>query len=181
MPPKLPNIILTIADDQRGTAMGCAGQEPVETPAMDSLATTTSSSRCRLRTSVTRPTRTPRNGTTACTSCSLPSACRCPTSVHARWRGARVRRDQRRRAVLEAPPIPAGSESIASNTCTDARALRAGTAADSAALDHRPAQSCRRHEHSTRLGRRSITKRCWARSPIRRPRCRTTTPRRRAG
>jgi hypothetical protein len=32
-----------------------------------------------------------RNGATACTSCSLPSACRCPTSVHARWRGARVR------------------------------------------------------------------------------------------
>jgi len=33
-----PNIVLTIADDQRGTALGCAGIEPVLTPALDRLA-----------------------------------------------------------------------------------------------------------------------------------------------
>ena len=33
-----PNIILTIADDQRGTALGCAGREPVLTPSLDALA-----------------------------------------------------------------------------------------------------------------------------------------------
>lgn len=33
-----PNIVLTIADDQRGTALGCAGVEPVVTPALDALA-----------------------------------------------------------------------------------------------------------------------------------------------
>jgi len=38
MPKKLPNIILTIADDQRGTAMGCVGREPVQTPSLDALA-----------------------------------------------------------------------------------------------------------------------------------------------
>ena len=38
MPKKFPNIILTIADDQRGTALGCAGSEPVLTPALDALA-----------------------------------------------------------------------------------------------------------------------------------------------
>ena len=35
---KFPNIVLTIADDQRGTALGCAGLEPVQTPALDALA-----------------------------------------------------------------------------------------------------------------------------------------------
>jgi len=38
MPGKPPNIILTIADDQRGTAIGCAGRELVQTTAMDALA-----------------------------------------------------------------------------------------------------------------------------------------------
>ena len=38
MPGKPPNIILTIADDQRGTALGCTGLEPVQTAAMDRLA-----------------------------------------------------------------------------------------------------------------------------------------------
>jgi len=38
MPEKRPNIILTIADDQRGSALGCAGREPVQTPALDALA-----------------------------------------------------------------------------------------------------------------------------------------------
>jgi len=38
MPGRPPNIILTIADDQRGAAVGCAGREPVQTPAMDRLA-----------------------------------------------------------------------------------------------------------------------------------------------
>ncbi len=33
-----PNILITIADDQRGTALGCAGIEPVLTPALDALA-----------------------------------------------------------------------------------------------------------------------------------------------
>lgn len=33
-----PNIVLTIADDQRGTALGCAGVEPVLTPCLDRLA-----------------------------------------------------------------------------------------------------------------------------------------------
>jgi len=35
---KRPNILLTIADDQRGSALGCAGIEPVETPNLDALA-----------------------------------------------------------------------------------------------------------------------------------------------
>lgn len=35
---KLPNIVLTIADDHRGTALGCAGIEPVLTPSLDALA-----------------------------------------------------------------------------------------------------------------------------------------------
>jgi len=35
---KRPNILLTIADDQRGTALGCAGIEPVLTPHLDRLA-----------------------------------------------------------------------------------------------------------------------------------------------
>ncbi|MEM1059296.1 MAG: sulfatase-like hydrolase/transferase [Verrucomicrobiota bacterium] len=35
---KRPNILLTIADDQRGTALGCAGVEPLETPHLDALA-----------------------------------------------------------------------------------------------------------------------------------------------
>jgi arylsulfatase A-like enzyme len=38
MPGKLPNIVLTIADDQRGAALGCAGVEPVLTPCLDALA-----------------------------------------------------------------------------------------------------------------------------------------------
>lgn len=33
-----PNIVLTIADDQRGTALGCAGRESVRTPSLDRLA-----------------------------------------------------------------------------------------------------------------------------------------------
>lgn len=33
-----PNIIVTIADDQRGSALGCAGVEAVRTPALDRLA-----------------------------------------------------------------------------------------------------------------------------------------------
>jgi arylsulfatase A-like enzyme len=33
-----PNIILTVADDQRASALGCAGVEPVRTPALDCLA-----------------------------------------------------------------------------------------------------------------------------------------------
>ena len=33
-----PNIILTIADDHRGSALGCAGLEPVLTPSLDALA-----------------------------------------------------------------------------------------------------------------------------------------------
>lgn len=33
-----PNILITIADDQRGTAVGCAGIEPVRTPNLDALA-----------------------------------------------------------------------------------------------------------------------------------------------
>lgn len=33
-----PNIILTIADDQRGSALGCAGTEAVQTPCLDRLA-----------------------------------------------------------------------------------------------------------------------------------------------
>jgi len=33
-----PNIILTIADDQRGTALGCGGIEQLLTPALDALA-----------------------------------------------------------------------------------------------------------------------------------------------
>ncbi|WP_309383095.1 sulfatase-like hydrolase/transferase [Cerasicoccus frondis] len=35
---RLPNIVLTIADDQRGDALGFAGIEPVLTPALDALA-----------------------------------------------------------------------------------------------------------------------------------------------
>ena len=40
MPPTTdrPNLLLSIADDQRGTALGCAGVEAVHTPAMDALA-----------------------------------------------------------------------------------------------------------------------------------------------
>ncbi len=37
-PVRPPNIIITIADDQRGTALCCAGIEPVITPALDALA-----------------------------------------------------------------------------------------------------------------------------------------------
>lgn len=33
-----PNIVFTIADDQRGSALGCAGVEPVLTPHLDTLA-----------------------------------------------------------------------------------------------------------------------------------------------
>lgn len=33
-----PNIVLTIADDQRGSALGCAGVEAVRTPSLDRLA-----------------------------------------------------------------------------------------------------------------------------------------------
>jgi len=33
-----PNIVLLVADDQRGTAIGCEGIEPVQTPALDALA-----------------------------------------------------------------------------------------------------------------------------------------------
>ena len=35
---KRPNILLTFADDQSAYAMGCAGNETLETPAMDDLA-----------------------------------------------------------------------------------------------------------------------------------------------
>lgn len=35
---KTPNILLTIADDQRGSALGCEGIEPVQTPHLDRLA-----------------------------------------------------------------------------------------------------------------------------------------------
>lgn len=35
---KRPNILITIADDQRGTAVGCGGIEPVRTPHLDALA-----------------------------------------------------------------------------------------------------------------------------------------------
>ncbi len=35
---KRPNIVLTIADDHRGTALGCGGIEPVLTPSLDALA-----------------------------------------------------------------------------------------------------------------------------------------------
>lgn len=38
MQKRLPNILLTIADDQRGSALGCADIEPVLTPALDALA-----------------------------------------------------------------------------------------------------------------------------------------------
>jgi arylsulfatase A-like enzyme len=38
MKTRLPNIILTIADDQRATALGCAEVEPVRTPNLDRLA-----------------------------------------------------------------------------------------------------------------------------------------------
>lgn len=34
---RLPNIVLTIADDQRASALGCAGIEPVQTPCLDRL------------------------------------------------------------------------------------------------------------------------------------------------
>lgn len=33
-----PNIVVTVADDQRGSAIGCAGIEPVRTPHLDTLA-----------------------------------------------------------------------------------------------------------------------------------------------
>ena len=35
---KKPNIVFTIADDQRGSAMGCEGIEAVQTPSLDALA-----------------------------------------------------------------------------------------------------------------------------------------------
>ncbi|MGE9296641.1 MAG: sulfatase-like hydrolase/transferase [Puniceicoccales bacterium] len=38
MPKRLPNIIFTIADDQRASALGCAGVENVATPHLDRLA-----------------------------------------------------------------------------------------------------------------------------------------------
>ncbi len=36
--PRRPNILITIADDHRGTALGCGGIEPVLTPSLDALA-----------------------------------------------------------------------------------------------------------------------------------------------